>query len=441
MVPVKATRLLILLFCVAVFGVVVWRLFGARTSPPNLMLIVLDTTRADHLGAYGYERQTSPVLDSLAKEHWLFRYAVSAAPWTPPSVATLFTGLYPVAHGVMPPNSRELAREASHRLHEQHLTIAELLQQHGYQTSGITPNPWTKEEFGYHQGFERYQFLNREVAGRISKEGVAEIDRMAKVNRPFFLYLHYLDPHDPYTPPEKYDRFSGPVSYREHDPRTLKFVNAYDGEILYMDAAIGSLLEHLKKRGLYDNTHIVIVGDHGEQFKERGHLGHGFQLHNEEIHVPLIVKAPGGGRTIDYTVSTVDVFPTLVELAGVPMPAFVQGGSLLNDKAARGRIGVLSEIQRIYRQKALVTLDGKKLIIDYGKPDDATAETTAGVFDRHRDYRERAPLDDRDELKQLFADFEELFTGLSRERRTPDEGATTPISEETLDQLKSLGYL
>lgn len=429
---------------VALF-LVVALLFAARefrsmsTKRPNLILMVLDTTRADHLGVYGYERDTSPHLDKLGRENHLYSYAVTAAPWTPPSVATFFTGLYPSAHGVMPPNSRELAREAFHRLNEEHVTIAEFLRSHGYQTSGITPNPWTKEEFGYNQGFEKYQFLNREVAGRISKEGIAEIERMAAGEQPFFLYLHYLDPHDPYTPPEKFDIFDGPVSYHDYDKRTLKFLNLYDGEIRYMDAAIGNLIDFLKERGLYDSTHIVVVGDHGEQFKEHGHLGHGFQLHNEELHVPLIVKGPGGPRKVDYTVSTVDVYPTLVELAGLPVPEFMQGGSLLNDAAARARTGVISEIRRVYNQKSITTLEGKKLIIDYGAPGATAPETTAAVFDRHIDYRERSAVEDKEAMKQLFADFDSLYTQTLRGKIDSHSQAT--VSDETLEQLKSLGYL
>lgn len=432
---------------ISVFGLVILALIGWYTvrqsapSKPNIILMVLDTTRADHLGMYGYERDTSPVLDAFSKEAIKFSYAVTTAPWTPPSVATMITGLYPSSHKVMPPNSRDKALEQFHRLNDNLTTLAELLRDNGYATTGITPNPWTKEEFGYHQGYDKYQFLNREVAGPITTKAIEEIDRLGGKDAPFFLYLHYLDPHDPYTPPEAFTSlFSGPVNARAYDEKTLKKIGLYDGEIRYMDAEIGRLFQHLKNKGLYDSTAFVIVGDHGEQFKERGHQGHGFQLHNEELHVPLLVKAPGyASREVDFTVSTVDVYPTIADIAKLPKPSFAQGVSLLSDENSRDRTGVLSEITRIYSQKSITSFDGAKLILDYGKAGETTEQPSVGLFDRHKDYLELSSIDDKELLKELVSEFETLYSKYS-----VDTGAGSPqigISDETVEQLKSLGYL
>jgi arylsulfatase A-like enzyme len=415
-----------------------------KLKQKNVMLIVLDTLRADHLGVYGYERDTSPNLDAFAKENLLYKYAVTASPWTPPSVATFFTGLYPVAHGVMPPNGREEAQAVFHKLSSDLTTAAEFFKSKGYKTSGITPNPWITKTFGYDQGFEKYQEFIRAPAGKITEEAFSELERLKEGDAPFFFYLHYLDPHDPYKPPEKYRIYKDQKSSYLYDERMQKNVNLYDGEIRYLDTSLGQLFNKLKELGLYEDMIIVIVGDHGEQFKERGDLGHGFKLHNEELHVPLLIRTGEQHREIDFTVSTVDVFPTMLDLAGFELPKEVQGLSLKSNENSRDRVGVISEILRKYNQKSITTFEGDKLIIDFGSLENKSADLVgisgAGLFNRQADYLERSAINDEKKTKSLLNEFKLLYDKVSGTApvRKQEE---TDVSDETVKQLKSLGYL
>lgn len=417
--------------------------FSSKPKHPHVLFIVLDTTRADHLSAYGYERETSPNLDAFARENVIFRYAVTASPWTPPSVATMMTGLYPVSHGVMPPNSREKARKQFHRLSDKLETAAEHFKKNGYRTGGITPNPWCSQEFNYNQGFDDYQFLSREPAGRITKEGIALIDKFLPSGDPMFIYLHYLDPHDPYNPPEQYRMFKGNLSSRTYDPATQEDINLYDGEIRYMDASLGKLFAHLREKGIYEDMKIVIVGDHGEQFRERGDMGHGFKLHNEELHVPLLMRS-GDTRDVDFTVSTVDVYPTLLDLAGLPIPEDAQGVSLVKNENSRERNGVFSEIRRKFNQRGFTTFEGKKIILNYDDLEYPGAEVDkasgVGLFDRHVDYREQKSIDDPAAVQTLLKDLDAVYKKITRIEGVSEE-SKIDINEDTVKQLKSLGYL
>jgi arylsulfatase A-like enzyme len=418
---------------------------GKSTSNhKNVLLIVLDTLRADHLGVYGYERDTSPNLDAFARENILFKNAITTSPWTPPSLATFFTGLYPVAHGVMPPNGREEAAAVFHKLSSDLTTAAEFFKQKGYQTSGITPNPWITKTFGYDQGFDSYKEFIRAPAGKITEEAFGELERLSKEAKPFFFYLHYLDPHDPYSPPDRFKLYNAQKSSYPYDERTQELVNLYDGEIRYMDATLGQLFEKLRALNLYEDMVIVIVGDHGEQFKERGDQGHGFRLHQEEVHVPLMVRSGEPHRVVDFTVSTVDVFPTMLELAGFEIPTGIQGVSLKNDENSRERMGVLSEILRKYNQKSITTFEGEKLIIDFGalenKEGSLATMVGAGLFDRTIDPGERAAIENTEKVKELLKVFEELYTMASGSSPAKAKEETT-VSDETVKQLKSLGYL
>jgi arylsulfatase A-like enzyme len=362
----------------------------------------------------------------------------------------MFTGLYPASHGMMP--SKTHSADAKHsltRLDEKLETLAELLKQKGYRTGGVTPNPWTSVEFGYDQGFDDFRFLPRATAGTISSTARELIDRLSGEEAPFFVYAHYLDPHDPYTPPVEYrNRFKDQTlkkDPRTYNPKMLDLLNRYDGEIAFMDKRIGELFSYLKGRGLYDDMVIVVIGDHGEQFMEHGDHRHGFQLYNEEIHVPLLLKADSSrpGKTVDHTVSNVDVFPTLLTLAGIDVPQQLPGVSLLDDRRIASREGVFTEIHRRYYQRAFVTRDGTKLLLgssEIDRPiDDAVREQIVGVFDRKVDYFERAPLDDQSRLAALKSKLDLTHQlALSRKEWTDN---STEVQDSTVEQLKSLGYL
>ncbi|MCX6115487.1 MAG: sulfatase, partial [Proteobacteria bacterium] len=351
----RALVVLALAIVVAV-SIGLWR--SAQPIKGNVLVLMLDTLRADHLGAYGYQRATSPNIDHFAQENVRFSYTVTAAPWTPPSVASMFTGVYPATHGWMPPNIRPDVKEAAIKLEDKLVTLAEIFQANGYSTVAVSSNPWISEDFGYQQGFETFIYRESPQAEKIVKIGEAQIDRLLKEDKPFFMYLHFIDPHDPYTPPDRYkSAFTDAVPGKHYSPRELKYINHYDGEIKYMDAQIGRLFSYLKEQGLYDDLTIILVADHGEQFMEHGQHGHGHQLFNEEVHVPLIVKSPKvlGARVVNITTSTIDVFPTALDAAGIKVTQDIPGVSLLNDTEIESRQGVFTEIQKAFKQRAFTT--------------------------------------------------------------------------------------
>jgi arylsulfatase A-like enzyme len=420
---------------------------------------MLDTLRADHLSGYGYERQTSPVLDRFGRENLKANFALTAAPWTPASVATMFTGLYPSSHRMMPPNDRDLAKKGLTRLNDELTTLAELLKSHGYKTAGVSPNPWITKQFGYTQGFDRFYFIERQPADKITESGREIVERWKSEGRedPFFLYLHFLDPHDPYTPPGEYEtRFTGslkrsPFSYT---PEMQHKINLYDGEIAFLDTELGRFFDYLKASKLYDNAVIVIVSDHGEQFMEHGDERHGYKLFNEEVHIPLMLKTAreeDRGKTIDQTVSTVDILPTLLDLVGVDAPRELPGVSLLNQRALQERRGVISEIRKKYDLKSVTDLPGRRLIMDVPfdelNPDPArsleawVAPRNIGVFDARNEYACRMPLQNRGLEAKLKGSFDEIHSNALRSIVAPLNAKGEEIKDETLEQLKSLGYL
>ena len=273
---------------------------------PNLLFVVVDTVRADHLSTYGYERETSPTLDRLAAEGIVFDQAISQSSWTMPATASLLTGLYPTEHGVTDAQPLPLDLD----------TVAERLQRLGFSTLGVSANPLVGDAEGFHQGHERFVHLPWARAGTIN-ELVVQLLREHAGSR-WFMYVHYIDPHDPYAAPEPYGstfldvqsgnpRFGDPAEFRrlvdavnfgqgtaEWDETDVAYLEAaYDGEIRYWDAAFGQLLDTLLERGLLDDTFVIVTSDHGEEFLEHGKLKHGPHLYEESIRVPLLVWGPG----------------------------------------------------------------------------------------------------------------------------------------------------
>jgi arylsulfatase A-like enzyme len=409
---------------------------------PNVLVLLLDTTRADHLGALGYERDTSPNIDRLARENLLYTRAYTEAPWTPPSVATLFSGLWASSHGMMPSAGTDTAMQ---RLDEHVLTLAEILKSAGYKTAGISANPWISPEFGYDQGFDSYAVKHKEAADVITDAGLAKLDELRAGGAPFFLYLHYLDPHRPYSLPKEYEPYKGQLKSARFTPPMLKFVNTYDAEIRYLDASLGRLFAQLKAKGLYDDLVIVLVSDHGEQFGEHGYSGHGWTLYDEELHVPLIVK-PGRiekGRSSDRVVSMIDVLPTLLTLVDVAKPPGLPGLNLLDDAALAARRGVFAEVECRFSLRAFLNAAGKKLIVgtlndrERFDPVDPLRHVE-GVFDTAGP--ERKPIEDPALRRELEQDFTDVLKQVNAARITPSSDRVVP-SEEMLKRLSGLGYV
>ena len=215
-------------------------------NKPNILVIMIDTLRADHLGFNGYERDTSPVLDSLARDNLNFKYAYSTSAWTPPAVGSLFSGVYASVHGHMPlkENDSLRAHGVFSTLDESFTTIAEALSHAGYDTACISANPMVSEKYGLHQGFKHFYSPGRESADIVNRRAFKYLNDLREKDKPFFLYLHYMDPHFPYAPAEPYDSmFSGPLAERKYKAREERFIGRYDGEIRFANDRIGEMLQ------------------------------------------------------------------------------------------------------------------------------------------------------------------------------------------------------
>ncbi len=309
------------------------------------ILISIDTLRADHLGAYGYARDTSPFMDGLAKRGVLFERATSQIPGTLPSHMSIFTGLYPAEHGVYPPESV---------LSPAIETLPEAFHRSGFRTGGFTAGGFMDGRYGFARGFEKFDDTIPDAdrdAENVFANGL-EFLRGLKTKERFFLFLHTYQVHDPYLPPPGYeDRFwSGPppqvfpptgtnlsevnLGLRTISPEGVRYFEAlYDSEIRATDDALRRLFAELEKLGLLADTTIVITSDHGEEFFEHGKMVHE-QIFDECLHVPLIVVLPARTRTaprrVRDLVESVDIAPTLYELAGIAPRTNPSGESLLS---------------------------------------------------------------------------------------------------------------
>jgi len=339
---------------------VLWLFSGACSEPlrpPNVVLICLDTVRADHLGTYGYERPTTPAIDALAERSLVFADASSTAGWTKPSVPSFLTGTYPSQHGVYEGSARNEAGEVTDLLPAGALTLAEVFQQHGYGTGAFVHNAQLRAGNGFEQGFDQYEQDNLD-AREIRWRGLDWIDRRLESGseQPFFLYLHFLDAHWPYPAPEEWvtrfapapatERFRGKdskalysaINDGEHaltaeDRAALKAL--YDGALGYLDSELGRLWAGLELRGLAEQTIVCIVADHGEEFGEHGKVGHGHGLWENLLRVPWILFLPGREARRNATpVSLIDLFPTLIAAAGLPLPAEHEGVDRLSEPDA-----------------------------------------------------------------------------------------------------------
>ncbi len=328
---------------------------AAEPGLPNVLFVVIDTLRADALSSYGYDRPTSPNLDALADRGVRFADAMSPAAWTKPSTGTLLTGLYPSRHGA-------LHHGSVLQIPEGERALAEVFQDAGYATAAFVTNPNIKRIFAFDRGFSdffdspvedtvslasirdsvfgrllirwtRHQFnwKYENDAAQMNAHVLPWLERNATER--FFLYVHYIDPHSPYSPPAEYRReFAGDHGLPLHNERKrLVGRDLYDGEIRFVDEQVGLLFARLEELGLADETLICVTSDHGEEWFEFDVLGHGFSLYQPVIHVPLILAGPGlpEGAVVEAPVETVDLAATLVDAAGLGLDALGDGTSML----------------------------------------------------------------------------------------------------------------
>lgn len=427
---------------------------GAPTSPParpkNVLIYLVDTLRPDHLGCYGYAKPVSPHIDAFAKEATLFQNAVAQSPWTRPSTASLLTGLWPRTHDV---NGRRdaLAPEA--------LTFAEMLKGHGYRTAAFVTNGNIAKSLGFGQGFDSYNLLpgrsNR--AHDVTARTAEWLDANGRGDAPFFLYLHTVEPHSPYDPPpDLRARFAPGIPREVGLRRWLKRLNKreipfsprlrdqllalYDAEIAANDRAFGDVVALLKARGLWEETAVVFLSDHGEEFYEHGGWEHGNTLYGEMLQIPLIVRLPGlgAGRTVARQGQHIDIVPTLLAWLGLPIPSGVEGRSLLPLVAGQpaphlGEDAVFSWMEVDgHRGGAVTTPDWRLIDLHAPRPD-------LDLFDRWRDLLESKDLALASPVRAGY--LRALLRARELERRQGLTAGEGVIDEEVREQLRALGYI
>jgi arylsulfatase A-like enzyme len=322
---------------------------GARPleGTPDIVLVTIDTLRVDHVSAYGYARETTPFLDSLAAGGVRFSNAYSTASWTAPAVTSLLTGLHPVSHGITLGHRSRGAIFQQPKLSEELVMWPERLKALGYRTIGVTTNPHLTAELGFDRGFDVYR--NLDAADAVALADVAREVVDLSGEQPTFLWLHLLDPHAPYTPhtpgADQWDPratelirsmpptgnardYHHELGVERGDPRLGAIVATYDSEIRYADETLRQLFADLEIGG---DALVIATSDHGEAFLDHGGFGHGHTLHQELIRVPLIVRLPDGrraGEVEDAPVSLADLMPTVHALLGQEVPQGLLGRSL-----------------------------------------------------------------------------------------------------------------
>jgi len=443
----RRTRTLHGALCSAAVTVILATIAAVGCTPapvsPNIVMFDLDTLRADHLGAYGYPKPTSPRLDALADRGILMRHNYAQAGWTPPSQTSLMTSLYPTVHKV---------RSQGQMLDPSIPMLAEILQQNGYATAGRSQLMGNS----FARGFDEYAWRKGEwMDGPIDPDMPGAMQSMrdwvTEQTKPFFLFFHSFQVHVPYAPLPEYaerfiDGYDGPLLDRilnrdllaeinsgqlEVTPEDVAYIIAMcNAELAYVDEQIGQFLDWLDDNGLADNTIVVLVSDHGDEFGEHGALGRHGTLYNEVIRTPVIMAGPGipEDRVFEQMSRNIDVAPTLLSLAGVPIPESWQGSSLQTiwDGSETEDREVFSELA-----KAQVLIRGRFKFAKKGRH----------LFDLQEDPTEQTSVrrDHRDKTRELETRIDALMMEL-RKRAQHTEGSVF-LSEEEMRQLRALGYV
>lgn len=461
---------------------------------PNILLISIDTLRADHLSCYGHHRATTPHLDRVAEDGQMFTAAYSPAVWTPPAHASMFTGLYPSQHGVVD----------EYKLSSTVPTLAEILSNHGYLTCGFSNNSMVGEIVGLHRGHQYFDevwvgaeysnvvsrglgFLGRklvEVAGKkdegartTTKRALKWLSENVHGPLPFYVFIHHIDVHNPMKAPrpfryrylsralrEKVDMnkiwqvadnplicLTDGLELNEDEIEVLRCI--YDEELAYVDDQVGQIIRFLKEHHVLDDTLVIITADHGEHFGEHGLYSHVASLYEPVLHIPLIVRYPKRvepGQQSDRLVQLVDILPTVLELLDISYPGAVplHGRSLFGDDErpifaewegrvpyfVRNRLGERAhpEDLKLYTTKQNMIREGAhKLIV--------RADGKRELYNLERDPQERHNLAEQ-EAQKVEALGRALETWLE-DNRTQREGELYEISSQARRNLEGLGYI
>lgn len=451
---------------------------GCEPSPslkPSVVLIVIDTLRADHLGAYGYDKPTSPRLDTLAGEGARFANARATSSWTLPSVASMLTGLYPAAHGAER-NDAALAAAAD--------TLPEAFQDAGYLTAAISANPaFVTPLQGFAQGFDEFTVMRgraserprRQLGGavpsdpglesmieaatgeEITESALAWVAGHDHAPAPYFLYVHYVDPHAGYFPPAAYATRFGVA---EHDPLrgdaqwplllsfkapadprdTATLVQLYDAEIAYTDAQVGRLIDGIRARTKRP-TYFIVLSDHGEEFGDHGGIRHGRTLYDELLRVPLLVVGPGvaPGTVVEAPVSLVSLWPTLVDLVGLRPPPRPDGASFAplarGAKPARSQ-NLFADLEARFQNDGLV--HRRAVMNDTWKLLMGPTREVPELFDMLVDQKEKAEAYEP-AARQMLRTVLNVHETVSRQARRAGRRDEIELTRERRNPGKALG--
>jgi len=478
----------------------------------NVILYVIDALRADHVSCYGYERDTTPNIDALAADGVRLARCFTPATWTRPVAASICTGSYPPAHGT----------QTRHDTFDPHVPpLAERFSTAGYETVGITSMGNVSSSVGFDRGFDEFHdlYLDQDIASKRRTSTVTDeelkqeaetkvaLPRAADLNdafedwldgrdddRSFFTFMWSIEPHIPYDPPEKYQHlvdptYKGPVDGERESLKTVdsredleQLMSLYDGEIAYNDACLGALVDTLRSEGLFEETLFVVVGDHGDAFREHGRLTHGHAPHDELMHVPCVIRPPERTEselTLSVLSSLVDLYPTVIDYAtDLSVPDGVQGLSFadaFDSEPIAGHDYVFSETMSYDMQNTFYGVRSSKWKYIEVETPDASGRNLVNVlryvlekgiltdilrnpgyyFDRYR-YSETEFLydltADPDESRNRVDDCpdvrERLVNALEEWRADcaairaaePGDGKNGEIDEATQEQLRELGY-
>ena len=462
-----------------------------ESEKANVILITMDTVRADHMSLYGYERDTTPHLQELSKNATVYTHAIASSDMTLSTHASMFTGLYVRQHGAhydLP------SAPAGRPLDNKFDTLAEILSENGYKTMAVVANHgFLGHSFNLNQGFQYYdqrtpvQFLGcaqpftlrndvcnfmrlfsspeqydkyTRSAEEINKEVFRLFGKTERNNNRFFLFINYMDPHWPYIPPEPFDRlYPGKIEHftmkryfelvkdvmRDEDNISEKernhMLSQYDGEIAYLDYNIMKLIERLKELDLYENSLIIITSDHGEAFGEKNLLGHGVSVYQDQVYVPLIIKYPhsNNGHVVNDIVTSIDIMPTIMDVLGFVKPEYMLGWSLVKDEPGNSRDivsesfprGMLSSWNPKFSRVARALFSGQYKFIS----------STVGkreLYNLGSDPDERENLYKSDERISM-----ELEERLNNWLITVKAESSSPakLDKSAIDRLKTLGYV
>jgi arylsulfatase A-like enzyme len=428
---------------------------ASDTSPPNIIVYVVDTLRSDAVGAYGHPESATPHVDAFASEGVVFENAFANASWTRPSMASLLTGLLPWSHG---------AEGRDDLLPEDVPTLATYLAERGYSSALVTSNPNVGSVFGFQRGFDEVSELyartqpgpvrGKELVARSDEVTAEAIRWLQGAKAPFFLVVLTIDPHAPYTPPRHFDpaklragtRVNGLFSTLRRDDLSdlekARIRELYQAEVAFNDDSFGKLLKALAAKGEDRNSIVVLTSDHGEEFWEYGRRGHGLSLSEQVLRVPLVVRHPAsrrliaGGRT-ERPITLADLVPTLLDLAGLPIPDDLDGASFF--ATGDGSSGPQLAGLRLDDRRLLAARDGRwKLVWDL-------ADDTLELHDLTLPSAEAGPIEIEGNAEAAKA-LETLRRSLTVSIQAGAQRAIDPeragaLPSEVEESLRALGYL